>query len=64
MSHKHAAYNLETGEVITTNNGNHLKRCVARASRWNRTHGYPVGTWIFAHGKDKEQRLRQKIASC
>ena len=31
---KHQAYNTFSGEVLTTTNGNHLKRCVARLNRY------------------------------
>ena len=54
----HLAYNLATGEVLTTNHGNHLKRWVARhtandrkwATRWGEK--LPRYRWVFAHGKD------------
>ena len=52
----HAAYNLITGEVLTTNRANHLKRWVARHSKndndWARANGYQfIGhKWVFAHG--------------
>ena len=56
----HLAYNLGTGEVLTTNHGNHLKRWVARHTRndyaWYRAQGQecPVYRWVFAHGKDSD----------
>jgi hypothetical protein len=46
---KHIAYNAITGEVITTNNGRHLKRLVAKANRWAIKYGYPTGKWFFSH---------------
>lgn len=54
----HLAYNIGTGEVLTTNHGNHLKRWVARhtkndiawAKQWNEP--FPPYRWVFAHGKD------------
>lgn len=52
----HLAYNLATGEVLTTNRSNHLKRWVARHTKndidWAKAHGNePLGyKWVFAHG--------------
>jgi hypothetical protein len=46
---KHIAYNLTTGEVITTTTGNALKRRVRDCNRWAIRYGYPVGEWRFAH---------------
>lgn len=54
----HLAYNLSTGEVLTTNHANHLKRWVARHTandrKWAAAHNeaLPPYRWIFAHGKD------------
>lgn len=59
---KHVAYNLDTGEVITTTCANHLKRCVARAQRWAVAWGYSAGRWVFAHGKDAVKRVCEKAA--
>ena len=51
---KHIAYNLTTGEVITTTTGSHLKRKVKENNAWAIRYGYPVGEWRFAHnGKIK-----------
>ena len=47
---KHIAYNLTTGEVITTTTGNALKRRVRDCNHWAIRYGYPVGQWRFAHG--------------
>lgn len=52
----HLAYNLGTGEVLTTNHANHLKRWVARHSAqdiaWCKAHGGDLRgyKWVFAHG--------------
>lgn len=54
----HLAYNLSTGEVLTTNRANHLKRWVARHTandrKWAAAHNevLPPYRWVFAHGKD------------
>ena len=53
----HLAFNLATGEILTTNHGNHLKRWVARHSAndiaWGLKWGEPIKfQWVFAHGKD------------
>lgn len=55
---KHLAYNLTTGEVLTTNHGSHLKRWVKRhdanCRKWFEAQGQvcPPNRWVFAHGKD------------
>ena len=56
----HAAANRITGEVLTSNHGNHLKRRVAQVERWNLRHGYGAGEWVFAHGKDWQAQLGKK----
>lgn len=54
----HLAYNLATGEVLTTNHANHLKRWVARHTandrEWAKANGaeLPRYKWVFAHGRD------------
>lgn len=54
----HMAYCLTTGEVLTTNHGNHLKRWVAQHTandrKWAIANGetLPRYRWVFAHGKD------------
>lgn len=58
---KHIAYNIETGEVITTNHSNYLKRCVKQANHWNRAHNYPLGKWLFAHNEQGIERIRREI---
>ena len=58
---KHVAYNLETGEVLTTNHSNHLKRWVARVNRWNVAHGYSAGRWVFVHSADWYHVLSAKL---
>ena len=59
----HCAYNAVTGEVLTTNHANHLKRWVRRINHWNALHGYPVGAWVFAHGKDWQSLLSAKLGA-
>ena len=56
----HIAYNLVTGEVLETNHANHLKRWVNRISFWDKKHGYPTGKWVFAHGKDAQERVLKR----
>ncbi len=58
---KHVAYNLITGEVITSNTGNELKRCVERNERWNRTNNFGKGKWVFAHGANAFDKIRNRI---
>ena len=58
----HAAMNLITGEVITANRSSHLKRCVARRTRYDVAHGFGAGKWVFAHSKDWGNALYSKFA--
>ena len=53
---KHQAYNTFSGEVLTTTNGNHLKRSVARLNRYveNSKIGKVIArkytkSWRFSH---------------
>ena len=52
----HVAYNLATGEILTTNRANQLKRWVARHTAndnaWAKANGEPpIGhRWVFVHG--------------
>ena len=52
----HVAYNLATGEILTTNRARHLKRWVARHTaddnKWAKKWGLPPipHKWVFAHG--------------
>lgn len=57
----HAAANLVTGEVLTTNHSSYLKRRVAQIERWNIRHGFGSGRWVFAHGSDWRKKLEAKI---
>ena len=65
---KHTAYNLATGEVLTTNRANHLKRWVARHiandRKWFEKHGLPCSPnrWVFAHGKDHDDCVAKLTA--
>ena len=53
---KHTAYNLATGEILTTDRANHLKRWLARHiaddRKWFEKYGVPCppNRWVFAHG--------------
>lgn len=60
--YNHIAYNIVTGEVITTTRGNHLKRLVARNQAWDIAHGYGKGKWMFAHGSDCEEKMSRRLA--
>lgn len=48
----HAAFNLTTGEVLTSNHANTLKRRVKRNTAWDIAHGLGKGEWVFAHGEN------------
>ena len=53
--------NLITGEVRTTNSGNHLKRCIARATAWDKAHGFDLPSkWVFAHSENWQAILGAK----
>lgn len=69
----HLAYNIATGEVLTTNHSNHLKRWVKRHTesdrKWFNRQGeeLPRYCWVFAHGKDYTEcvaklTIRQKFS--
>ena len=58
---KHIAMNITTGEVMETNSGNHLKRCVAIAEHYNRKYWNAKGKWIFAHGSNAHEKLAAKV---
>ena len=58
---KHIAMNIITGEIMETRSGNHLKRCVAIAERYNRKYWGEKGKWIFAHGSKAEEKLAAKV---
>ena len=57
----HAAMNLITGEVLTTNHANTLKRHVKRNTAWDIAHGYGKGKWVFAHGSDWQTKFAKKF---
>lgn len=57
----HAALNLITGEIRTTNSGNHLKRCIKRSNAWDRANGFELPSkWVFAHGENWQKILGAK----
>jgi hypothetical protein len=64
----HLAYNLHTGEVLTTNRANHLKRWVARHIANDRKYFAAIGQpcppnrWVFAHGKDYDDCVAKLTA--
>jgi hypothetical protein len=57
----HAAFNLTTGEVLTSNHANTLKRRVKRNTAWDIAHGYGKGEWVFAHGSDWQSKFAKKF---
>ena len=51
---RHCAYNLTTGEILTCNNGNQLKRWVASRSENDKKFYNCRSQWVFGHqGMDK-----------
>ena len=60
-NHNHVAYNKLTGEVLTANTGNALKRFVARVEHRNIADGYGKGEWVFAHGTNAIDKMRNKV---
>lgn len=60
MRKQHAAYNITTGEVLTSNHANHLKRWVAYHIDRTIREGGEAGIWVFAHGKNWKRSLAAK----
>jgi hypothetical protein len=65
----HLAYNLATGEILTTNySGNSLKRWVARHiandRKWFKTRELPCppNRWVFAHGGNYDECVAKLTA--
>lgn len=63
----HLAYNVLTGEVLTTNHANHLKRWVARHTKadleWGKAQGVEVPhKWVFAHGGTYDECIAKLTA--
>ena len=56
----HAAYNITTGEVLTSTSRSSLKRRVKLLERWSVENGYGAGRWVFAHGADWAEKLAYK----
>jgi hypothetical protein len=57
----HAAFNLTTGEVLTSTRANTLKRRVKRNTAWDIAHGYGKSEWVFAHGSDWQSKFANKL---
>ena len=49
FEYRHAAYNVNTGEIMNAERGNHLKRCVAIEERYNREVYGEKGQWRWCH---------------
>lgn len=49
MKQLHCAYNLTTGEIVTTATGNALKRHIRVINQVSDELGYPHGKWIYGH---------------
>ena len=60
MRRTHAAYNITTGEVLTSQHANYLKRWVAYNVSRNIREGGEAGVWVFAHGKNWKRSLAAK----
>ena len=55
MLSRHNAYNIVTGEVISTTTANALKRAVRWATQADMAYGYPVrDEWRFCHDYGKK----------
>lgn len=54
FEYRHSAINLVTGEIINANQGNYLKREVARAERFNREVYNTKGQWRWCHDFGKK----------
>ena len=66
--HKHTAYNLTTGEIITVNRANDLKRWVALRTandrKWAQRFEKELQPhrWVFAHGNDLDDCIAKLTA--
>lgn len=56
----HAAYNLTTGEILTCEHANCLKKCVAIVQKTNREYFGINGRWIWAHGANAIDKVCAK----
>ena len=54
---RHWALNITTGEVLGSSTGNALRRHVRRNVRWDITHGYGAGTWLFFHCSEAQMHV-------
>lgn len=63
MTNKHCAYNLTTGEIITTTNRATLNRCVKIISRNDIRYYGQKSQWVFGHnGYDNMvDKIRSKM---
>lgn len=56
----HAAYNLATGEIITCERANYLKKCVAYRQKTDREYFGVNGRWVWAHGANAVEKVCAK----
>ena len=54
LEYRHVAFNLATGEIMSCNHGNRLKREVARTERVNRELYNVRGQWRWCHDFGKK----------
>jgi hypothetical protein len=54
FEYRHMAINLITGEMMNAERGNHLKREVAQAERFNREVYNTKGQWRWCHDFGKK----------
>ena len=58
---KHCAYNVTSGEIIETNNGNYLKRIVKQRQKNDiKTYNFYSSKWIFANGENAFEKVCEK----
>lgn len=59
---KHIAYNLNTGEVIITNDLFIALLCrTHNISRFDKKHYGVKAKWVYAHGRNADEKIKQKI---
>lgn len=59
---KHIAYNLNTGEVLITNDLFIALLCrTHNISRFDKKHYDVKAKWIYAHGRNADEKIKQKI---
>lgn len=49
VAYRHCAYNLDTGELVASASSRGLNLHVRSINRYETSHGYDCGRWLFGH---------------